>query len=102
MLTAKGTQNSDPLFGTAFYRDVTQGVSMDGLLLKHKFNFAALDTLAYFRTYQKLHKTMPLDETLADLRLLSFSSESGTLSLRIQVVSKAGENVQFVLPFPLA
>jgi len=102
LLTIQGSQSEFPSFGTTFLSTLQQGTSgISRLDFQHLFNFANLDVLNVFQTYQSNNPSIPTDEQLQSAKLVSFSATNDTLNLSIAITSVAGNNLVFILPIPL-
>lgn len=102
LMTALGSQVNSPTFGTNFIPTLQSGTSsISKLDLLHLFNFANLNVLGIFRTYQANNPSIPTDEQLQSAQLVSSNYADEVLNLSIAITSVAGDNVVFVLPIPL-
>ena len=97
-LTALGSQEDFPTFGTSFLLRLNQG-GVTTSDIQHLFNFANMSVGKTFKDYDKLN-TVPLDEQLYSASLVSVNVTASSVSLSIKLVCMAGETVDFVLPLP--
>lgn len=90
------------LFNTGLAQQLETARSSNIQEATHIFNFASWQVLQTFKDYQSKHPEMPEDEQLATAVLSDVSSSPGKLFLKVTLVTKAGENVDYVLPVALS
>lgn len=67
----------------------------------HTFNFLNWEVIQTLRNYQKKNPNTPEDEQLAGAQLLELTAVNGKVNIKIQLTTKAGEDVTYLLPIPL-
>ena len=102
-MTAVGSQINYPTFGTEFIEDIfpSNSSNLSKLDALHLFNFANLDVISVFTTYQANNPGAPDDEQFASAQLVGFSSTADSLNMQVAITSIAGSSLTFVLPIPL-
>lgn len=103
LLTNIGSQFNYPDFGTNLISSIQKGTFVKGEDIKHIFNFANYEVLTAFKSYQKENPTLPTDEMLNAAILVSYTIDkpSASVSLKIQLLTVAGDNVTVLLPVPI-
>ena len=101
--TIIGSQPNYPTFGTDFMSKLESGGRYSQTDIYHMFNFANSDVTSDFMEYQRTATvTLPDDEQLMKAELLDFSAIGDVLQMRIQLTSKQGDSVTFVVPIPIS
>lgn len=101
LLTIKGSQPDYETFGTDFLSSLQGTNVLNRQDFKHIFNFANWKVISEFRKYQGANPDQPLDEQLNTATLESFVADRGKVTLRIKIVTLAGEIIDFLLPLPI-
>ena len=93
LMTRKGSDLIDPEYGSILMSQMIGNEAMQA-----RINVAqALDD-AVLQWQQADDAGLPADEQLMGIELLSLAAVQGSLVLRIKIVTRAGDNVQAVLP----
>lgn len=95
-LTENGSMPGRPDRGTRFMRLVRQGRLRTTPAIAAEFSFAAYE--ARINLQNEENATWPDDERLGDVRLTSLAFLPGYAKLYIQIVSRAGETRDVLLP----
>lgn len=67
----------------------------------HIFNFASWEVIQAFKEYQKQHPEMPEDEQLETAQLTNIAVTPGKISLAVNLITRAGATVEYILPVTL-
>ena len=67
----------------------------------HIFNFLNWDVIKLLRDYQNSNTGLPEDEQLAGAQLIELTTSGDQLNIRIEITTKAGEDVVYLMPIPL-
>lgn len=67
----------------------------------HIFNFLNWEVIQKLRDFQNKNPGLPEDEQLAGSELQNLTVVSDTISIKVQLTTKAGEDVVYLLPIPL-
>lgn len=101
MLTKLGSQENYLDFGTSFLTNLQNSSSVVSKNdVEHFFNYANISVLDNFRQYQADNKDFPLDEQIDTATLINYLVGTDSVSFNIQIVTQAGETIEFVLPVP--
>lgn len=102
ILTPLGAVVFDPIDGSSFLHDIHLGGTYTAEQLLHSFVFAnaGVITLIQSEDADPTYGTPPADEMLADAKILSssFDYTRGTLNIRVQLTTRTGDNITFVVP----
>lgn len=102
LFTEKGSQASFPDFGTEFMTDVRKGIqTLDAFM--HAFNFANMEAITAIRKEQSSRSDLPDSEILDTVLLtdIALVRETATVSFTVKMLTAAGDDTEFVLPFNL-
>jgi len=103
LLTVLGSVAFDPAYGTDLLGDILGGRVYNEGTLHNSFALAntfALRQLQDDDGRTEIYGAVPDDEAIQDANLLDLSVDQGAgiLYLRVQIVSRAGDNLEFVVP----
>ena len=102
-LTAVGEVKFDQEFGTTFWSDLFRGVAQNlgqvAVAVVQAIMFA-VDNLQGDDLQTDVYGELPDDERIADATLLDYSIDrnTGTLQIRIELVSAAGSSYVYTIP----
>lgn len=101
-MTMLGSQRYYPTFGTEFLSKLTVG-NLARIDFIHLFNFANARILNKFREYDEKNKVVFDDEKLesASLENIIIDNKTGSVKLRVKLLTKAGENASILIPLPV-
>jgi len=96
LLTPEGTFRGDPTMGTNFFKKISAGGIRYPADIEHSFLIEASKAAEYMAT--ATDPSTPLDEQLETASLSDIEIGPTSISLVIDVVSRAGSTVSFLLP----
>lgn len=101
LLTELGSQPDFSTFGSSLITRLNNtAVTLGAADVMGLFNLANAKVIRSFRAYQSANPNTYQDEELNTSYLVGVSRVNDKVSLRIKIVSMAGDIVQFVLPLP--
>lgn len=101
LFTALGSQPNYATFGTNFLPSLIGKNMVTALDAKHTFNLASWSVVQLFRNYQKENPGLPTDEQINTASLADLTVTETGLTFRVNLLTLAGEKVQFLVPLPL-
>ena len=101
-LTAQGSILYLPAWGTNFVPHLQQGIIRDESTVKSEFQFA-VELIRQALTSEAAEHDIPADESYSSATLLNYTinTNTGVLSLQIQIESLAGTTNTVYLPIPV-
>jgi len=89
------------LINSGFIEALMGGVNNNIQSATHIFNLYSWNVILAFKTYQNNNLNQSLDEQLSTVQLTNVAASGDSVNFSAQLITKAGDTVQFVLPLPL-
>jgi len=101
MLTNIGSQPEYPGFAASFLWTLQAGISpVDTIRARQIFSIADYAVVGIIKNYQITNPNLPLDEQLANTRLVKLALNGGYAGFDVQLTTLAGSAVNFLVPLP--
>lgn len=101
LFTAVESQPNFPQFGTNLLPKLLNGKFVGLSDVTHILNFANWKVVSEFRAYQRANPALPLDEQLNTASVTNVALDRGKISIKISILTLAGEAIDFLLPLPI-